>query len=696
MIPGLALEQSELLWDYFDLLHGAAVILAVLILISAADDLFLDACYWARRLSRRLRGRPLHDNPTLRQVRRRPERPMAIMVPAWQEHDVIAKMLENMVSTLDYERYVVFVGTYPNDERTIAEVSRMKRRYRHLVRVEVPSPGPTCKADCLNAIVRAIFAYEKRESTRFAGAVLHDCEDVLDPIELRYFNYMLDRHDLIQIPVVALERKRWDVISGTYMDEFAEWHGKDLVVREMLTGTVPSAGVGTCFSRRALAQLDRTSPGEPFNTATLTEDYDIAERLARAGLTSTIGIMPVPTRIPRRGFRRSARSRKVEHPLCVREYFPNSFRASYRQKARWTLGISLQGWAQLGWSRSLAVNYFLFRDRKVLVTSLIGVAVYFIIFNLLLLFAAMAAGAWNGPPPELFYPTGWFGTVVSLNVLAFFLRLGQRAWFVSRLHGWENGLMAVPRLVIGTFVNAAATIRALRQYFASQLFGTKLVWDKTMHEFPAGSELRDRPQRLGEILLAWRAVDERELEEAHAQRVESGGRIGQLLVRRGAIDEETLAEAIAYQSDLPRASFSPARVRATADHLPRELIERHRALPLGREDGRLLLGVGAPLSHAALTQIQAATGAEPVQHIIRDSELEEGLGLITGKPLRIEAPTAEAPAQAPPQPAGPQHERLARALLIYEPDKHGAIDEFLLRLDVVEPDEIDSAFPQLR
>lgn len=31
------------------------------------------------------------------------------------------------------------------------------------------------------------------------------------------------------------------------MDEFAEWPGKDLVVRESMTDTVPSAGVGTCL-----------------------------------------------------------------------------------------------------------------------------------------------------------------------------------------------------------------------------------------------------------------------------------------------------------------------------------------------------------------------------------------------------------------------------------------------------------------
>ena len=51
---------------------------------------------------------------------------------------------------LDYRAYMVFVGTYQNDAATIAEVERMRHRYKQLHRVEVPHDGPTCKADCLN------------------------------------------------------------------------------------------------------------------------------------------------------------------------------------------------------------------------------------------------------------------------------------------------------------------------------------------------------------------------------------------------------------------------------------------------------------------------------------------------------------------------------------------------------------------
>ncbi|RMV77482.1 Bacteriophage N4 adsorption protein B [Pseudomonas amygdali pv. sesami] len=244
--------MTSLYWPYwlahyYSVLEVATIVVGLIILVSSIDDLFIDIWYWARRLYRKFTAERRYRPLTAEQLIARDEQPLAIMVPAWLEYDVIAPMIENMESTLDYQNYVVFVGTYINDQRTIDEVERMRRRYKQLHRVEVPHAGPTCKADCLNWVIQAIFLYEKTHAVQFAGTILHDSEDVLHPLELRLFNYLLPRKDMIQLPVVSLERNWYEWVAGTYMDEFAEWHGKDLVVRESMTDTVPSAGVGTCF-----------------------------------------------------------------------------------------------------------------------------------------------------------------------------------------------------------------------------------------------------------------------------------------------------------------------------------------------------------------------------------------------------------------------------------------------------------------
>jgi bacteriophage N4 adsorption protein B len=202
-------SAASVISAYYSGLLLATVILASVILLLSIDDLFVDAWFWCRELYRHVTVWRAHRPLTPNQLYERDEQPLAIMIPAWLEQAVIAPMLENMVATLDYRNYLIFVGTYANDPATTAEVERMRRRFRQLIRVEVPHSGPTCKADCLNWIVQAIFLHEQTTGIEFAGMVLHDSEDVLHPLELKLFNYILPRKDFIQIPVTSLER-RWD------------------------------------------------------------------------------------------------------------------------------------------------------------------------------------------------------------------------------------------------------------------------------------------------------------------------------------------------------------------------------------------------------------------------------------------------------------------------------------------------------
>lgn len=546
--------------DYYRGLEIFTAVVGVVILLSSLDDLFIDAWYWVREAYRSLTVRRQYKRLTAEQLREHAEQPMAIMVPAWLEYDVIAPMLTNMVATLEYSKYTIFVGTYQNDTRTIAEVERMRRRYRQLIRVEVPHDGPTCKADCLNWVVQAILKHERGADQPFAGMVLHDSEDVMHPLELKYYNYLLPRMDFIQLPVTSLERSWFELVAGTYMDEFAEWHSKDLVVRESMSSMVPSAGVGTCFSHRAMQTLVATSDNQPFNVSSLTEDYDVGTRLGRLGMKQIFGTFDVDYVTRRASFFGLGREKigSIRMPLGVREYFPDTFRAAYRQKARWTIGIGLQGWEQVGWSGSLANRYLLFRDRKGLVTSFVAILGYVLMLNFLLFYLADKLGWWTVYYPSSFQTGGWFVTVIGLNAFALLLRVVQRCYFVGSMYGWEHGLLSIPRMVIGNFVNAMAAARAWRLYLSHKFFGTPLVWDKTMHDFPSADQLDSRRQRLGELLLSWRAIDASHLEQALILQRESGRQLGAILIENGWLDQGTLEEAISFQeADEPDKAPAP-------------------------------------------------------------------------------------------------------------------------------------------
>ncbi|MGP0779302.1 glycosyltransferase, partial [Escherichia coli] len=229
-----------------------AITLAVIMFISGLDDFFIDVVYWVRRIKRKLSVYRRYPRMSYRELYKPDEKPLAIMVPAWNETGVIGNMAELAATTLDYENYHIFVGTYPNDPDTQRDVDEVCARFPNVHKVVCARPGPTSKADYLNNVLDAITQFERSANFAFAGFILHDAEDVISPMELRLFNYLVERKDLIQIPVYPFEREWTHFTSMTYIDEFSELHGKDVPVREALAGQVPSAGVGTCFSRRAV------------------------------------------------------------------------------------------------------------------------------------------------------------------------------------------------------------------------------------------------------------------------------------------------------------------------------------------------------------------------------------------------------------------------------------------------------------
>jgi adsorption protein B len=693
-----------LLAEYNSGLEVLAAILALVIFISSLDDLFIDLWYWSRRIFRRAKveSQPRYRRLSVEQLRDREEQPLAIMVPAWQESDVIAAMVQNMVEVLEYRNYRVFVGTYPNDRPTIDEVEKMVRRYPQLQRVEVPHPGPTSKADCLNAVVDAIFAHEREHGMEFAGVVLHDSEDVLHPLELKFFNYLLPRKDMIQLPVASLEREWYELVAGTYMDEFAESHAKEMVVRESVSGMVPSAGVGTCFSRRALLGLVGATRNKPFNVDSLTEDYDVGMRLSQLGMTSIFGVFPVTFHINRTAWgSKKQRELLLSMPLCVREYFPDNFRAAYRQKARWVLGIGLQSWEQIKWrGRSTAARYLLLHDRKGVVTSFVSILAYLLVLHFIIFYLGLATGWWHAYYPSLFQEGSIWRKMIYINAFFLALRAAHRVYFTSVLYGWEHGLMALPRMVVGNFVNCMAVARAWKMYLSYLFKGTRLAWDKTAHEFPSSAQLARRRQRLGELLQQWNAVEPAALERALEKQAGSHLPLGRVLVSNGWLDEETLAEAIAYQADLPRAHLSAELVRAHARDLPLALAIRHRTVCMGRnKNNRLVLAVTSPLAAPALAEVTAALGEEPVQRVAREGELAVALRLLR---------EGEQDAKAPPVPSGPllgdmliergllQRDQFEAAMSDYKPDHHGRIGDYLVERRVLPREMVEQVVQEQR
>jgi adsorption protein B len=598
---------------YLYALKFIAITLAVLMLISGLDDLIIDVVYWVRRGWRAATVYRAHDRLDHQALYEPAEKPLAIMVPAWHETGVIGRMADLAATTLDYENYHIFVGTYPNDLDTQRDVDQACARFRNVHKVVCARPGPTSKADCLNNVLEAILQFETRAGLEFAGFILHDAEDVVSAMELRLFNYLVDRKDLIQLPVYPFERKWTDFTSAHYMDEFAELHGKDILVRESLAGQVPSAGVGTCFSRRAVTALLADGDGIAFDVQSLTEDYDIGFRLRAKGMTEVFVRFPVmtdPGKPHRAGawFGKSAREASV---ICVREYFPNTLGTAVRQKSRWIIGIVYQGFKTHRWTNDPTLNYFLWRDRKGGISNFVSFLASLILLQLTALWVYQAVVPDSYRFLSIFEGDGWLTLLLSANLVLMTNRVAQRVFFVSNYYGLMEGLLSIPRLFWGNLINFLANWRAIRQVLHHG-DPRRVAWDKTTHDFPVLGEQGRARQPLGGILVGQGAIREEELTAALLHRAR-GLRLGSWLVHEGLITTTQLAAAVAEQCGV---AWEPADTIAIEPHiveqLPAGLALRYAVLPL-REEGRTLVLA----SEADLDPVSTAALARKLKRSIR-------------------------------------------------------------------------------
>jgi adsorption protein B len=314
-----------------------------------------------------------------------------------------------------------------------------------------------------------------------------------------------------------------------------------MVVREILDGSIPAAGVGCAFSRRALEALSAFNHNELFSVDSLTEDYDIGLRLKQLDLSQAFVKVSLPKTVLKRvWWKRGEAQVSAPDYVCVREYFPSHWRAATRQKSRWVVGIALQGWASLGWSGSLATRYMLARDRKALITNLANVLGYVIVIALLIVWIGM----WLAPDPYRFPPlvehSWWLWYVIMINGAFFLLRVLMRAYCVQRFHGWREAALSAPRMIWGNFINFAATARAIRLYARYLWTGNPIAWDKTAHAYPSADGLQEFSRRLGERLLQHSLVTVGQLEEALKRQHDEKRLLGAILCDMGALRGEDL------------------------------------------------------------------------------------------------------------------------------------------------------------
>jgi len=442
----LALAQHELL-----LFAGA------FFLLGAVDDLAVDL-YWlwlrltGQAKTRRINSEEISQLPLAGDA--------AVFIPAWQEAEVIGDTIAHALKAWPQANLRIYVGCYRNDLETVSAAMQAAPSDPRLRLVIQDAEGPTTKADCLNRLYRALCEDEERTGRRVRMVVFHDAEDMVDTAALPLLDQAVGSAEFVQLPVLPLpqEDSRW--LGSHYCEEFAEAHGKTLVVRDALKTAIPAAGVGCAVARAALADLAREKGGDgPFAADSLTEDYELGLSVAANG-----------------GRCRFIRARHADDRLvATRAYFPSRLDHVVRQKTRWVHGIALQGWDRTGWTARPAEIWMRLRDRRGPLAALVLLTAY-----LLLAISALGWGAaMLGHNVEM-KASPELKLLLAANLFAFTWRAAWRFGFTAREFGVTEGFRAVLRLPVANIISIMSGRRALFAY-ARSLMGQQLTWDKTPH-----------------------------------------------------------------------------------------------------------------------------------------------------------------------------------------------------------------------
>lgn len=444
--------------------HELVLFAAVLFLIGGLDDLLVDLVWTTHALWRHLFIFTRHSRADLTSLAL-PERSgwLAVFVPAWREDAVIAQMLSTALERFDHSDYTLYVGVYPNDPATIAAVASVAEHDSRIRMMVNARPGPTTKADCLNALWRAMRRDEAARGKSVKAIVLHDAEDYVHSGELKIFDTLIERFDLVQLPVLPLIDKgsRW--VSGHYCDEFAEAHGKSVVAREVLGAAVPSAGVGCAFARDALDRIARAKGGLPFDSDSLTEDYELGLRIAEQGGSGIFVRLP---------------AKRGGKPVAVRAHFPSTVSAAVHQKSRWMTGIALAGWDRLGWRGGPSEFWMRLRDRRALIAVVVLAAAYAGLLLTVAAFVLQPLAGISAPPPSRAMTL-----LLQVNAALLGWRLMVRAAFVTHAYGLAEGLRSIPRVLIANIIEMMAARAAVMRYLRMRRGGA-IEWGKTAHVFP--------------------------------------------------------------------------------------------------------------------------------------------------------------------------------------------------------------------
>ncbi len=130
------------------------------------------------------------------------------------------------------------------------------------------------------------------------------------------------------------------------------------------------------------------------------------------------------------------------------------------------------------------------------------------------------------------------------------------------------------------------------------------------------------PEKIGQILLRDKLIDEFSLEAALSECRDKGMRLGELLVSQKGFSEERIYFALSEQFGLPLVhNLDDSIDYELLKELPVELFKQGRCFPIGSDDTVLRIVVSDPLDLAIVMEAEIASGLMVETFLVQQSEM---------------------------------------------------------------------------
>ncbi len=133
-------------------------------------------------------------------------------------------------------------------------------------------------------------------------------------------------------------------------------------------------------------------------------------------------------------------------------------------------------------------------------------------------------------------------------------------------------------------------------------------------------------KQLADILLENGLVTQAQLTFAFDEHQRAGRSLGRVLVENDVLTEAQLVSALAFQIGLPFVDLNEHTVDASAVLMvPAAVCRRHLVLPIGFEDGKLVLAMADPANVFALDDVRSLSGLEPRPVVVTRDDLQAAI-----------------------------------------------------------------------